>query len=146
MGLKNMLWFLVVAILPWMGCAPKPTEIRYGEDICHFCSMTIVDNQFASQYVTEKGRSFKFDAIECLIKDLADKDEPSMAFVLVSNYSNPGELIDARTARYVVSKSINSPMGANLLAVKNENAVQNVLPEMELTEYDWKEICSELNN
>ncbi|MDH5605047.1 MAG: hypothetical protein OEY51_13950, partial [Cyclobacteriaceae bacterium] len=64
---------VMIAVAVWVtgiSCTPKPEEIKYGEDLCHFCSMAIVDDKFSAQYVTKKGRAYKFDAIECMIHEL----------------------------------------------------------------------------
>ena len=55
-------------ILPALltACSQKPDKIRYGSDECAYCKMMITDNRFATQIVTETGKSIKFDAIECM--------------------------------------------------------------------------------
>ncbi len=71
-ALKNpalvVLIFLVSQLLS--SCQPRPEPIHYGQDACDFCRMTIVDKQHAAQMVTEKGRVYKYDAIECMLNDL----------------------------------------------------------------------------
>jgi copper chaperone NosL len=81
--------------------------------------MTIVEKTHASQTVTKKGKNYKYDAIECMVKDLASKEESTFAYILVSDFSSPGTLINATEAFYLVSNQIKSPMGENLSAFKN---------------------------
>lgn len=110
-------------LLLTISCKVEPEAIAYGKDQCSFCMMNIVDKTHAAQYVTKKGKQFKFDAVECLVNDLSNKNENDLAIILVANYSNPGEMINAKTASYLISPNIKSPMGANLSAVSNfENA------------------------
>ena len=66
-------------------CEVKPVPINFGTDTCHFCKMTIVDQQHAAQYVTKKGKQFKFDAVECLLNDLSENGMNHFALLLVSN-------------------------------------------------------------
>ena len=129
-----------------ISCEPKVVDINYGKDMCHYCSMTIVDRQYSAQYVTGKGRAYKFDAIECLIKDMKAQDEEKMAFIMVSDYSNPGELIDARSARYVVSENIQSPMGENLLAVKDDETAKGIILEAQGDKFEWPQICAKIQD
>lgn len=110
-------------LLLTISCKVEPEAIAYGKDQCSFCMMNIIDKTHAAQYVTKKGKQFKFDAVECLVNDLSNKNENDLAIILVANYSNPGEMINAKTASYLISPNIKSPMGANLSAVSNfENA------------------------
>ena len=43
-----LLFFLI-------SCNIKPQKIAYGEDICHYCKMNIVDDRHASEIITKKG-------------------------------------------------------------------------------------------
>lgn len=117
-ALKNsalvLLIFLVSQLLS--SCQPGPEPIHYGQDACDFCRMTIVDKQHAAQMVTEKGRVYKYDAIECMLNDLKDWDRPAIQYHLVADYQNPGKLTDAIKASYLISDKIPSPMGAYLSA------------------------------
>ncbi len=106
----------VVILFLTISCKVEPQKIEYGKDQCSFCVMNIVDKTHAAQYVTKKGKQFKFDAIECLVNDIGQKNEDEIAILLVANYGNPGEMIDAKTATYLISEEIKSPMGANLSA------------------------------
>ena len=107
----------IIILLLTISCKIEPQAIEYGKDQCSFCVMNIVDKTHAAQYVTKKGKQFKFDAIECLVNDIAEKGEGDLAFILVANYENPGQMIDAISASYLISAEIKSPMGANLSAV-----------------------------
>ncbi len=117
---------LIALSLPFIltSCSIKPKEISYGTDHCHYCDMTVVDKTHASEYVTKKGKAFMFDAIECMINQInKSQNENDLAIILVANYANPGELVDARKASFLISKKIKSPMGAYLSAFQgNENA------------------------
>ena len=64
--MKRIPFLLIILIL--VGCKVDPNPIEYGADACHFCSMTIVDRQHAAEFVTKKGKAFKFDATECMMK------------------------------------------------------------------------------
>jgi copper chaperone NosL len=81
--------------------------------------MTIVDKQHAAELVTRKGKVFKFDATECMMNHLAKGDMETIALFLVNDYNNPGTLIDATKATYLISENIPSPLGAYLSAFRN---------------------------
>ena len=117
MNIKTLKPFIgIVILLISVSCKVEPEAIEFGKDQCSFCVMNIVDKTHAAQYVTAKGKQFKFDAIECMVNDLSDKTELELAYLLVSDYGNPGQMVDAKTATFLISPEIKSPMGANLSA------------------------------
>ena len=121
-------------------CTVSPKKIEYGKDVCVFCDMTIVDKTHAAQYVTKKGRAYKFDAIECLINKMQNIPKTELSFVLVTDYLHPTKLIDASKATYLISSEIKSPMGVNLTAFSSENSIT-----YKGNQYNWEEINLFLN-
>ena len=122
--MKKLNYFLFITVLSgvFTSCNTEPEPIRYGEDACHFCKMTIVSQAHASRAVSTKGKQFKYDAIECMVNGI-NKNKTEMALMQVSNYMEAGSMIDVGQASFVINDSINSPMGANLAAVKKNTAV-----------------------
>ena len=122
-------------------CKVEPKKIDYGKDHCHFCDMTVVDKTHSAQYVTKKGKAYSFDAIECMVNDLnKNNNEDIMAFLLVADYSNPGNLVDAKTATYLISEKIKSPMGANLSAFETKEKAQATQKEYGGELYTWEQL------
>lgn len=134
---------IITALL--ISCNASPQNIEYGTDACHYCNMAIVDRQHASQVVTTKGKAFKYDAIECMIHSLQDElKETEIALYLTADFNQPGQLIDATMATYLVSAQIQSPMGANLSAFKNQKAAQKVKEKFTGELFSWEEIQNHL--
>ena len=127
----------VIILLLAISCKVEPQPIEYGKDQCSFCKMNVVDKTHAAQYVTSKGKQFKFDAIECMVNDLNEKYEDDIAILLVANYGNPGEMIDAITATFLISKEIKSPMGANLSAFSSKNKAEELQQKHGGSIYSW---------
>jgi len=118
-------------------CKVAPEQINYGNDACHFCKMTIVDQQHAAQYVTKKGKQFKFDAIECMVNEISEKEIEKIAIFLVSDYKEPGQMTSALDATYLISKEIKSPMGANLSAFESAQIANKTKDENGGALYSW---------
>ncbi|MEQ8927992.1 MAG: nitrous oxide reductase accessory protein NosL, partial [Fulvivirga sp.] len=121
-------------------CNIGPQPISYSQDACDFCRMTIVDKQHAAQIVTVKGRNYKYDAIECMVNDLKEWDRPEADLILVADYTNPGELIEAQDANYLISKEIPSPMGAFLSAFSDSNELVLTQEESGGDTFNWQEL------
>lgn len=102
--------------------------------------MTIVEEPFAAELVTQKGKVFKFDAIECMVAYLKGEDESRYAFLLVRDFNQPAEWQDARTASYLVSEELPSPMGAFLSAYQDEAGAIGMREAKGGEVYDWENL------
>ncbi len=141
----NRISSLVLGIILMISCEVKPQEIAYGEDACHFCRMTIVDRQHAAQLVTVKGKSFKYDAIECMMNHLNKWDQPEVKYFLVTDYATPGQLVDATSSHYLISEAIPSPMGEFLTAFENREEREKVVKRSKGKSLNWNELKQEFN-
>ncbi len=133
-----LLWLL-------FSCEVEPEQINYGNDVCHFCKMTIVDQQHAAQYVTKKGKQFKFDAIECMVNELSEKEIEKIGILLVSDYQDPGQMTSALDATYLISKEIKSPMGANLSAFESVQIANTTKDESGGELYTWIQLLQKFD-
>lgn len=139
------LLLLGLVILSFYACKVTPKPINYGEDHCYNCDMTVVSKTHAAEFVTKKGKSYMFDAAECMVWKLnKNENENDMEFLLVSDFANPGELVNALQATYLISDKIQSPMGANLTAFKSKEAATNALKEHGGKLFTWVALKSEL--
>ena len=137
--MKN-LFIIFVLLIAFLSCDIKPAEINYGKDGCHFCSMTIIDNQHAAQLLNDKGKAFKYDAIECMLNDLKRRASSEIGMILVSDYKRPGEFVLAEEATYLISPAIPSPMGAFLTAGQEEAQILALKEAQGGDIYSWQSI------
>ena len=136
-AISALMLFLILVLT---SCQIGPKPIAYGTDTCHFCKMTIVDKQHAAQFVTEKGKVYKFDAAECMMNQLKDFEADKVAFFLVNDYSTPGELVDAKDATFLISMNIPSPMGAFLTAFESQEIARQMQVENDGELFNWEEL------
>lgn len=101
--------------------------------------MLIMEEQFASELVTQKGKAFKYDSIECMLNDLIENHPEDMALYLVPDYLSH-QFIDARQANFLQTESIPSPMGAYLSAFSSKEKLQRTLGNEQGTVFSWGEI------
>ena len=135
---KSLIGIIIVLYL--FACSAEPKPIEYGHDNCQFCDMTIIDNQHSAEVVSLKGKIYKFDSIECMIRHIDRDTDEEYAHQLISDYSNPGELINAEQSIYLVSKNIPSPMGEFLSGYSSEDEAKLALEENGGILYNWKHI------
>lgn len=126
-----------------IACSSDPKPISYGNENCNYCSMTIMDDKHAAELITQKGRVYTFDSIECLVRSL-DQFKGSIGSVLVMDFNNPDTFIDANTATFLISPELPSPMGANLSAFTNaDEAVKTGFKKGVL--YNWNDLRTQIN-
>lgn len=139
----KLIWTTIILVtLATVSCDIKSQPISYGSDACHYCKMTIVDRQHAAQLVTAKGKIFNFDAVECLINYSPGLNKDDIALKLCNHFSEPGELIPAEEAYYLISEAIPSPMGAFLTAFRTHDLAREARQEYGGDVYTWKELLN----
>lgn len=136
--MKNLFYLLIGVLL--ISCSTDPKPIAYGKDACDYCEMTIVSRAYSAQAVSNKGKQFKYDAIECMVNDLKDRTA-EMALQQVANFSNPGAMISVEDAIFIINDSLSSPMGAHLAAVKIESPIAS---EKSPDTFFWNDLIDHL--
>ncbi|MBM9502079.1 nitrous oxide reductase accessory protein NosL [Leptospira sp. 201903071] len=116
MKFRISLWTFTFVLWSFVFCGTKePVIPERGKEKCSHCSMSIVDMRFHSQLLTDKGRRYYFDSIECLRsykENLRDKKIHSW----VTDYENSTRMLSEEEAAIVQSAEIHSPMGMGLVA------------------------------
>ena len=123
----------LIAFLFITGCTPKPEKIDIGKDNCVECKMTIMDPKFGGEIVTKKGKVYKFDDTHCVAVFLERRGVELIDIhqTLFVEYNEPHEFVKVKSAEFVVSSQIKSPMGGNAAAFKNETAAKKKSAEIE---------------
>lgn len=124
-----------------LSCSPGFQPIQYGQDACDHCKMTILDERFAAEVVTAKGKAFKFDDIVCMKQYIHSENlEESDLLLFVSDFSNPrGSFLNAKEAYFLHGEFFKSPMSGNYAAFPDGDAASGVqektISEMVLWEH-----------
>jgi copper chaperone NosL len=106
-------------------CNTGPKAINYGTDGCDFCKMTISDNRFGGELLTQKGKAYKFDDLHCLSAFLKSSAvaPADIAEIYLVDFSRPGTLISSGESYFLKSEDLRSPMGANIAAFKEKDSM-----------------------
>ncbi|MCS6975325.1 MAG: nitrous oxide reductase accessory protein NosL [Cyclobacteriaceae bacterium] len=109
--------------------------------MCHTCKMTIMDRKFGGEVVTEKGKIYKFDDLNCMINFLNSGylEEREVAFRLVIDYAQPAKLIDATQAFYLKSNEIRTPMASRLAAFESDKVMEEYKKQWNAIYLTWGE-------
>ncbi len=136
-------FMLYILSLVFLSCTVTSEPIKYGEENCSYCKMTIMDNKFGCELVTTKGKIFKFDDVACMISYLKNKRENSIMFsqILVNQYDKPGEMIDVEKVMFITSANFKSPMMGNTAAIFDENKIARILEkDFGAKKFDWNDL------
>ena len=142
--MKRQSIYYISLIFIISACTVSPRPIEYGNEECFYCKMAIVDAQHAAELVTNKGKIYVYDAIECMVAHYNETSETEYSYELVSDYESPGTWLNAQEASYLISAQLPSPMGANLNAFansENANAMQQSKPG---DIFNWETLIQQL--
>lgn len=139
-SVSGLLIVLLLIVIP--SCGGHPDPIDYGKDECEFCRMQITDNKYGAELVTSKGKTYKFDSMECmvefaLINNMVGDRENKL---LISDFNNPGELIDARHSFFVKNDNFRSPMGLNVTAFNGDGAMKKFISQNDGESLSWLDV------
>ncbi len=131
--MRILLIILLTAFI--YGCTVEPEPLAYGTDVCHTCKMTLMDDKFGAEIVTKKGKVYKFDDVNCMLGFYHSdfEEQGNIAHLLVVNFAQPTELIDATNSWYLKSELIRSPMASGIAAFATDE-------EYSLYKKEWKAI------
>jgi copper chaperone NosL len=139
--------YLLIATLclALTSCTVEPEPIRYGEDACHHCKMTLVDKKFGAELVTQKGKIYKFDDVNCMLSFFNSVEDATNEFShkLVVDFSQPAKLIEANNAFYLKSPKIQSPMASHVAAFENEKDMKATKEELSGIYLVWGELVTQ---
>jgi copper chaperone NosL len=140
---KNVTTALAVGFtLTLISCANEPEPLRFGQDGCHACKMTLMDNKFGAEILTRKGKVYKFDDVNCMlgfVKTGEVKADDIQQFLII-DFASGGQLIDATNAFYVKSESVKSPMASGVAAFSSKAALEKFSNDANGTQITWNEL------
>jgi copper chaperone NosL len=123
---------LLGAVLLLPGCENGPQPIAFGKDSCAECNMTLVDKRFGAEFVTGKGKVFKFDDVNCMVEFI--KREPhvsdSSAKRFIIAFNEGGALTGSDELVFIKHKGLRTPMRSHVVAFRDKASAQATLDEL----------------
>ncbi len=129
-------WSMVVIAFALAGCTRKAKwePILYSQDACHHCKMIISDKRFGAEFVTEKGKIYKFDAIECL-GNYRKTHAHVKGSAFVADSFHEGQMIEFTKARFFHDPAVRSPMGQGIFAGASDDVLLSKAAGKNLMDY-----------
>ncbi len=101
----------------------KPVPFKLGKDACDNCKMTIMSKNYGLQWITAKGKIFKFDDISCGVSYF--KKNGADGQVYVPDHLN-GDFIEAEKAAFLKSSANRTPMNSTIVALSTKDAAEKL--------------------
>ncbi len=130
----------------FVSCQKAPEPISYGNDACDNCKMTISDPKFGAELITNKGKIYKFDSIECLSAFYSSMKEEEIHSGWATGYLTPEKFISTNNAFFLVSEKLKSPMGLNISAFADQTSLDKIKAEYGGKVLSWKDVRSYVKN
>jgi copper chaperone NosL len=107
--------------------------------------MTLMDKKFGAELVTQKGKVYKFDDVNCMLNFYNSSENNSEQFKhkLVVDFMQPGKLIPVGDAFFVKSTEIKSPMASQIAAFESEETMKKMKQEWDGIYLVWGEVVTQ---
>lgn len=124
-------------------CSTSPQPFKLGIDACDYCKMTITDNRFGGEIITEKGKLYKFDDVHCMLSfEKERKSTEKTKDTYLVDYSGNGSLIILTNASLIKSELLKSPMGANIAAFSNLDSMEKIKKQLNAEAINWDQVSN----
>lgn len=109
-------------------CDAGPEPMRYGQDECTSCKMTIADQRFGAEIITKKGRVLKFDDLGCMADYVKEGQiaESDIKHRVVSDFNHPNVFLPVESALFLKNDELKSPMRSDSAAFASQAELEQV--------------------
>lgn len=149
MSMSIKISMLVPAFLCFLlACSSGPRPVQYGQDTCVHCEMTIIDSRYGTEIVTEKGKVYTFDSIECLVEFFQNNlpEGESAKSIFLTPFDKPGNLFDAENGQVLYCLAMPSPMGKYLTAFDNPEKADSIRVMNGGKLFKWSDLLNDYNH
>ena len=139
---KNIVSLVVFGFISMLtSCStdgPKQPKLHHTN--CDFCKMTIANEKFIAQCVTDKGRVYYFDDIACMVRFKSENITIAFANFYIADFNNPAKYLKGSEAFLFKNEEIKSPMGGNIIAFSKQTDAEEFLQKHAATKVSWTEL------
>lgn len=124
------------------GCSVKPEPLKIGVDNCHYCKMTISDNNFGAEVLTKKGKVFKYDDPHCLFSEISEKktDIATVKDFYFTDFCDGHELIKSQNCFFLKSSQLKAPMDGHIAAFSSHDSLKVYGTKLGGEEVSWNQL------
>jgi len=116
-----------------------PVPIKLNVDNCANCNMTVSDLRFGTELITEKGRTFIFDDLKCMVHYIKENNVQN-AIYYVPDHNKPENLLKAENAFFVKGDSIRTPMNGHIATFAKKEEATEYASQNSAEIINWEEV------
>jgi copper chaperone NosL len=133
---------LFLLSLSFLSCSnnTKAVPIKLNVDNCDFCKMSIADGKYGAEVLTEKGRTYKFDDIMCMMNYCKENSNTKISAYYVHDFIQDNVLIPVTTAHFISGSTIESPMRGGIVAFSSEKDAKEFGTKLNAELITWNAI------
>ena len=123
-------------------CNTGPEAIVTGRDNCYFCKMTITDAKYGAEFITKKGKVYKFDDVHCSRSFLQSNmiEEKDIKDIYLVDFADDHSLVKAGESFLLQGEGIHGPMNGNVIAFKNEDSLKSMAVQLKGSATTWDKL------
>ena len=123
-------------------CNTKPEPLVAGKDNCAFCKMTVTDLRFGGEFITQKGKIYKFDDAHCLLSYIKSGmiDKAEIKDIYLVDFAEPHTMISTSEALLISSEALHSPMSGNVAAFRDKPGMEEVKAWLNAQPITWDKL------
>lgn len=123
-------------------CNTKPEPLVAGKDNCAFCKMAVTDLRFGGEFITQKGKIYKFDDVHCLLSFIKSGmiNKTEVKDIYLVDFSEPHAMISTKEALLISSEALHSPMGGDVAAFGNKSNMIKIKAQLSAGAITWDKL------
>ena len=131
--------FCLVILLFSCGSSEVPS-MKLNVDQCEYCRMKISDGRFGAALTTQKGRTYKFDDLICLLNYKNENKNVNYLQFYISDFIQSNTMIQVDQAYFVEGSQIVGPMQGHIAAFANRDSALIFQKKYEAKLMNWEEV------
>lgn len=101
-----------------------------------------MQKKFANEWVTDKGKVYRFDDVHCLLSYTKTNNSKGTAYI--NDYTGKKEFAKANEMFFVKSSELKAPMGGNVAAFVEKTDADEFVKNNQGTALLWEEVKREM--
>lgn len=132
---------LLLSAILMQSCSRSFEAIDYGKDACGHCRMTIMDDRYAAEMITQKGKVYKFDDVICMIQFGQGQGDTEGSLFYVEDYLKKKDgALEVEEAVFLKSEFFSSPMNGNYAAFASAEDATRLKDSLGAERFKWSDI------
>jgi copper chaperone NosL len=131
----------ITGIMMLSSCGSGPDPIKVGKDNCYICKMTIADEKYGAELISNKGKVYKFDDIGCLRSFMQTGiiEKSKVRDIYLVDYAGDHSLVNVKQCYLIQGESIKGPMNGHVIAFREKSSMEKMMVQLNAVAIEWEQ-------